>query len=131
MHFGTPTERMKQCYTAVLKVHLVHLMSCKSTHIDLQCNVFLLFCMYWKCIFLLLTCVRSIALQGHIGLDRLVFPEGTLGSRFDCIARLPLWDLGLDFNHGTGHGVGSFLNVHEGPQGIGFRKRENEVVRVH
>jgi len=68
--------------------------------------------------------------QGHIALDRLVVPEGTLGSRFDCVARLPLWELGLDYNHGTGHGVGSFLNVHEGPQGIGFRKKENEVVRV-
>jgi Xaa-Pro aminopeptidase len=67
--------------------------------------------------------------QGHIGLDRLSLPEGTLGSRFDCVARLPLWDLGLDYNHGTGHGVGSFLNVHEGPQGIGFRKKENEMVR--
>jgi Xaa-Pro aminopeptidase len=57
-------------------------------------------------------------------------PEGTLGSRIDCVARLPLWQAGLDYNHGTGHGVGSFLNVHEGPQGIGFRKRENEVVSV-
>jgi Xaa-Pro aminopeptidase len=55
-------------------------------------------------------------------------PEGTLGSRVDCVARLPLWQAGLDYNHGTGHGVGSFLNVHEGPQGIGFRKKENEVV---
>jgi Xaa-Pro aminopeptidase len=46
------------------------------------------------------------------------------------VARLALWQLGLDYNHGTGHGVGSFLNVHEGPQGIGFRKRDNEVVRA-
>jgi Xaa-Pro aminopeptidase len=68
--------------------------------------------------------------QGHIALDLLVMPEGTLGSRVDCVARQPLWDLGLDYNHGTGHGVGSFLNVHEGPQGIGFRRKENEVVRV-
>lgn len=68
--------------------------------------------------------------QGHIALDSLVVPEGTLGSRFDCVARLALWQLGLDYNHGTGHGVGSFLNVHEGPQGIGFRKRENEVVCI-
>jgi Xaa-Pro aminopeptidase len=68
-------------------------------------------------------------LQGHIALATLVVPEGTLGSRFDSVARLALWQLGLDYNHGTGHGVGSFLNVHEGPQGIGFRKRDNEVVR--
>ena len=72
-------------------------------------------------------CVYTI--QGHIALARLVFPEGTLGSRLDCVARLPLWTAGLDYNHGTGHGVGAYLNVHEGPQGIGFRKRENEVVR--
>ena len=58
-----------------------------------------------------------------------MIPEGTLGSRFDSVARMPLWQLGLDYNHGTGHGVGSYLNVHEGPQGIGFRKKENEVVR--
>lgn len=49
-----------------------------------------------------------------------------LGSRIDSLARLALWRCGLDYNHGTGHGVGAFLNVHEGPQGIGFRHRENE-----
>lgn len=68
-------------------------------------------------------------LQGHIALDALVFPEGTLGSRIDCVARLALWQQGLDYNHGTGHGVGSYLNVHEGPQGIGFRRRVNEEVQ--
>ena len=59
----------------------------------------------------------------------MVFPEGTLGSRIDAVARAHLWTHGLDYNHGTGHGVGAYLNVHEGPQGIGFRKRDNEVVR--
>ena len=82
VHFGDPTQRMKDCYTLVL--------------------------------------------QGHIALATAVFPEGTLGSRLDAIARVPLWQAGLDYNHGTGHGVGAHLNVHEGPQGIGFRKRENE-----
>jgi len=81
-HYGTPTQRMIDCYTGVLK--------------------------------------------GHIALARLVFPEGTLGSRIDSAARSPLWEMGLDYNHGTGHGVGAFLNVHEGPQGIGFRKRDHE-----
>lgn len=57
-----------------------------------------------------------------------MFPELTLGSRLDSIARVPLWSAGLDYNHGTGHGVGAFLNVHEGPQGIGFRRRDNEIV---
>ncbi|KAJ1409079.1 peptidase M24, structural domain-containing protein, partial [Ochromonadaceae sp. CCMP2298] len=69
----------------------------------------------------------TAVLQGHIALATAVFPEGTLGSRIDCLARLSLWQSGLDYNHGTGHGVGSFLNVHEGPQGIGFRRRPNEV----
>lgn len=83
MHFGTPTEHMKTCYTAVLK--------------------------------------------GHIAMAALVIPEGTLGSRIDTVARTALWKLGLDYNHGTGHGVGAYLNVHEGPQGVGYRKRDNEV----
>ncbi|CAE7736177.1 AMPP [Symbiodinium microadriaticum] len=79
MHFGTPTQRMKDCFTYVLK--------------------------------------------GHIALATAVFPEGMIGSRLDTIARAPLWSAGLDYNHGTGHGVGSYLCVHEGPQGIGFRRR--------
>ncbi|KAJ2311866.1 hypothetical protein IWW54_002408, partial [Coemansia sp. RSA 2705] len=61
-------------------------------------------------------------LKGHIALDRAVFPSGTSGYGLDPLARLPLWELGLDFRHGTGHGVGSFLNVHEGPQGVSMRK---------
>ncbi|KAJ2547340.1 hypothetical protein EV175_005258 [Coemansia sp. RSA 1933] len=60
-------------------------------------------------------------LKGHIGLDRAVFPSNTTGYALDPLARLPLWQLGLDYRHGTGHGVGAFLNVHEGPQGIGMR----------
>ncbi|KAJ2484672.1 hypothetical protein IWW37_006121 [Coemansia sp. RSA 2050] len=60
-------------------------------------------------------------LKGHIALDRAVFPAGTSGYALDPLARLPLWELGLDYRHGTGHGVGSFLNVHEGPQGVGMR----------
>jgi Xaa-Pro aminopeptidase len=57
-------------------------------------------------------------LQGHIRLARLRFPAGVRGMRLDTLARTPLWELGLDYNHGTGHGVGSFLSVHEGPQAI-------------
>jgi Xaa-Pro aminopeptidase len=72
--------------------------------------------------------ISRLLLQGHIALARAVFPEGTIGSRIDCLARVPLWTAGLDYNHGTGHGVGAFLNVHEGPQGIGFRFKENEMV---
>ncbi len=57
-------------------------------------------------------------LKGHIALDQAVFPEGTNGSQLDSFARQFLWSAGLDYAHGTGHGVGSFLAVHEGPQRI-------------
>ncbi len=57
-------------------------------------------------------------LKGHIALARAVFPQGTSGAQLDVLARKPLWDIGLDYDHGTGHGVGSYLNVHEGPQRI-------------
>jgi Xaa-Pro aminopeptidase len=57
-------------------------------------------------------------LRAHIAVARAVFPKGATGAQIDGIARLPLWEAGLDFDHGTGHGVGSFLSVHEGPQRI-------------
>ncbi|KAH9948032.1 Creatinase/aminopeptidase [Amylocystis lapponica] len=60
-------------------------------------------------------------LQGHIAIDTAVFPSGTSGYLLDAFARRPLWEDGLDYRHGTGHGVGHFLNVHEGPHGIGVR----------
>ena len=61
----------------------------------------------------------TLVLQGTIALSRTRFPKGTLGPMLDAIARVPLWAEGIDFGHGTGHGVGYFLNVHEGPQSIG------------
>lgn len=57
-------------------------------------------------------------LKGHIALDRAIFPEGTPGSALDSFVRQFLWNAGVDYAHGTGHGVGSFLSVHEGPQRI-------------
>lgn len=57
-------------------------------------------------------------LKGHIAIARAVFPKGATGAQIDALARLPLWRAGLDFDHGTGHGVGSYLSVHEGPQRI-------------
>ena len=57
-------------------------------------------------------------LKGHIALARAVFPAGTKGVQLDALARQHLWAAGLDYNHGTGHGVGSYLSVHEGPQRI-------------
>ena len=57
-------------------------------------------------------------LKGHIALARAIFPAGTRGVQLDALARQHLWTVGLDYNHGTGHGVGSYLSVHEGPQRI-------------
>ncbi len=57
-------------------------------------------------------------LQGHIAIASAIFPKGTRGSQLDSFARRPLWEAGCDFAHGTGHGVGAFLAVHEGPQRI-------------
>ncbi|WP_226667768.1 aminopeptidase P family protein [Microbulbifer aggregans] len=58
-------------------------------------------------------------LKGHIAIATLRFPAGTCGEQIDAFARKSLWDAGLDYAHGTGHGVGSFLSVHEGPQRVG------------
>ncbi|XVE89684.1 hypothetical protein DITRI_Ditri20bG0015700 [Diplodiscus trichospermus] len=60
-------------------------------------------------------------LKGHIALDQAVFPENTPGFVLDAFARSALWKIGLDYRHGTGHGVGAALNVHEGPQSISYR----------
>jgi Xaa-Pro aminopeptidase len=60
-------------------------------------------------------------LKGHIALARAQFPAGTNGSQLDVLARQYLWEVGLDYDHGTGHGVGAYLSVHEGPQRISKR----------
>ena len=62
--------------------------------------------------------VYTLVLKGHLALAALSFPEGTCGLQLDLAARSPLWKAGLDFGHGTGHGVGSHLCVHEGPHQI-------------
>lgn len=72
------------------------------------------------------SCFTAV-LQGHIALDMAVFPKGTTGYLLDPFARQYLWKQGLDYRHGTGHGVGSFLNVHEGPHGVGVRAPYNNV----
>jgi len=66
-------------------------------------------------------------LKGMINLSRARFPAGTTGGHLDPLARLPLWEAGLDFDHGTGHGVGSYLSVHEGPQR--FSKADRTVLQ--
>lgn len=63
----------------------------------------------------------TLVLKGNLAIERLVIPEGTTGYSIDSIARQFLWSRGLDYRHGTGHGIGSFLNVHEGPIGIGIK----------
>ena len=60
----------------------------------------------------------TLVLRGHIGLARAVFPQGTAGCQIDALAREPLWQARRNFGHGTGHGVGFFFNVHEGPQDV-------------
>jgi len=68
----------------------------------------------------------TLVLKGHIALAKAIFPSGTRGSQLDILARKALWDMGLNYGHGTGHGVGHFLNVHEGPQSI--RMDENPAI---
>ena len=63
----------------------------------------------------------TLVLKGHIALALARFPAGTTGSNLDALARMPLWQQGLDYDHGTGHGVGVYLGVHEGPQRISRR----------
>lgn len=71
------------------------------------------------------TCYTAV-LRGNLNLADAVFPAGVTGSNLDWAARQPLWELGLDFNHGTGHGVGYLLSVHEGPQNIRWRSTGKE-----
>ncbi|MDR3652014.1 MAG: aminopeptidase P family protein [Paludibacter sp.] len=68
----------------------------------------------------------TLVLKGHIALATAQFPVGTRGTQLDILARKALWDLGMNYGHGTGHGIGHFLNVHEGPQSI--RMDENPTV---
>lgn len=63
----------------------------------------------------------TLVLKGHIGIATAVFPRGTTGAQLDALARQHLWNEGKDYDHGTGHGVGYYLSVHEGPQGISKR----------
>ncbi len=60
----------------------------------------------------------TLVMKGHIAIGTAIYPEGTRGAQIDALARMPLWKNGMSYLHGTGHGVGHFLNVHEGPQSI-------------
>jgi Xaa-Pro aminopeptidase len=70
----------------------------------------------------------TLVLKGHISLAMAVFPKGTSGVQLDILARQFLWQQGLDYDHGTGHGVGSFLSVHEGPQRIAKSGPQQELL---
>ncbi|CAN6381430.1 unnamed protein product [Urochloa humidicola] len=72
------------------------------------------------------SCYTAV-LKGHIALDIAVFPNGTTGHSLDILSRAPRWREGLDYRHGTGHGIGSYLNVHEGPHLISFRPSARNV----
>jgi len=70
----------------------------------------------------------TLVLKGHIALASAIFPKGTSGVQLDVLARQFLWQAGLDYDHGTGHGVGTFLSVHEGPQRIGKSGPQQELL---
>ena len=72
----------------------------------------------------------TAVLKGHIGLDTAVFPDETVGFVLDAFARKPLWQMGMDYGHGTGHGVGAALNVHEGPISISPRFSNTEPLKA-
>jgi len=71
----------------------------------------------------------TACLKGHIGLGSARFPVGTCGLVLDAFARGPLWQKGLDYGHGTGHGIGAYMNVHEGPFGISGSSRPGNLIR--
>ncbi len=72
----------------------------------------------------------TLIVMCNLGLASARFVKGCSGSNLDPFARKPLWDRGLDFNHGTGHGVGYLLNIHEGPENIGWRSRGSNIVEL-
>ncbi|HTH98328.1 MAG TPA: aminopeptidase P family protein [Stellaceae bacterium] len=67
-------------------------------------------------------------LQGHIALASAIFVKGTSGAALDVLARQPLWQAGLNYDHGTGHGVGHYLSVHEGPQRVHFQSKDGQAL---
>ena len=71
----------------------------------------------------------TIVLKGHLRLGNAKFPFGTTGSNLDVLARMPMWSRGKDYNHGTGHGVGYLLNVHEGPNAFQYKRENNCALR--
>ena len=73
----------------------------------------------------------TLVLKGYLALSDIVFKKGVTGSTLDLAAREALWKEGYDFNHGTGHGVGYLLNVHEGPQNIKFNRNVRNIKKLN
>lgn len=118
MHFGEPTSEQKQVrrrwYESCVRF-LYHTLPRYPYGLSKPAH-----CMRYIHTRVIITSVHvtqaySRVLQGHIGLATATFPDGTPGFMIDAFARRFLWDVGLDYQHGTGHGVGAALNVHEGP----------------
>ena len=72
----------------------------------------------------------TLVLKGHLALAAARFPHGVTGENLDVLARLPLWEQGLDYNHGTGHGMGFILSVHEGPQSFRWRSTDGRRITL-
>ncbi len=73
----------------------------------------------------------TLVLKGHIAIATARFPKGTTGAQLDVLARQFLWQAGRNYDHGTGHGVGCYLSVHEGPQGLSARATQTALAAGH
>lgn len=124
---------------------IVHYEPTKETNVPLQENTFLLMDTGGHYLYGTTDITRTIALgeltreqkehytavlRGHMNLAAARFPYGCTGANLDCLARGPLWQMGLDYRHGTGHGVGYLLNVHEGPNGIRLKEADGSMGTV-
>ncbi|CDJ53114.1 X-prolyl aminopeptidase, putative [Eimeria brunetti] len=119
LHLGDPTAEQREAYTLVLKVRLLDRID-GGQDVDSSC-------WFEDTPSIAFRALESIV--GMIGLSAQKFPEGSRGPQIDALARQHLWNKGLDYLHGTGHGVGHFLNVHEGP--IGISPRLTGVASLH
>ncbi|MCI9126382.1 MAG: aminopeptidase P family protein [Eubacterium sp.] len=124
---------------------IVHYEPTKATNVPLQENTFVLIDTGGQYLYGTTDITRTVALgeltreqkehytavvRGHLKLAAAIFPYGCTGANLDCLARGPLWELGGDYKHGTGHGVGYLLNVHEGPTGIRLRESDGSAGAV-
>ncbi|KAK9013006.1 hypothetical protein V6N11_041030 [Hibiscus sabdariffa] len=128
VHFGKPSAHEKVCYTSTIcKFYDVLIfpkppvdLSTQAAYPSLRIFVYIA----WE----MMRHMNDFdVLKGHIALGNARFPNGTNGYALDILSRTPLWRYGLDYRHGTGHGIGFYLNVHEGPHQISFRPHAQNV----